>query len=186
MLRPKPVLIPSRTSHQGLSPQIPTKGRRKHRPSSHTALILACIWARATMIPSSMRRVAATTTSACGLTSALSSTVVPKATAAASAPFIGRGHQRRASSSKPSRSDNGSSDIPANQSVAASASAQGQGKTGSEKRKRKSSDRDASTKKLPSVPNTHHMVGEGSLRRHLCSDPYIIHYSLRWPGHYPV
>jgi hypothetical protein len=79
-------------------------------------------------------------------------------------PLLTRGHQRRCSSSKPSRSDNGSSDIPADQSVAASSSTRGQGKASGDKRKRKykqPSDREAAFKKLPSVPNTHHMVGEG-------------------------
>lgn len=110
------------------------------------------------MLPS-VRRVASTATApGSGLTSALASSVLPKAS---SAPFFRRGHQRRASSSKPSRSDNGSSDIP-DQSVPASASARGQGKAGGEKRKRKASGRNAAAKKLPSVPSTHHMVGEGT------------------------
>lgn len=105
------------------------------------------------MLPSSVRRVVPQAGSlAPGLVAS-----APKAAAVASAPFIGRGHQRRSSSSKPSRSDNDASDVSAGQSVAASP--RGHGKAGGEKRKRKA-DREAS-KKLPSVPNTHHMVGQG-------------------------
>jgi hypothetical protein len=113
------------------------------------------------MLPTSVRRVVAAAPQAGSLASSLVSSA-PRATAA-SVPLLTRGHQRRCSSSKPSRSDNGSSDIPADQSVAASSSTRGQGKASGDKRKRKykqPSDREAAFKKLPSVPNTHHMVGE--------------------------
>ncbi|PTD13517.1 hypothetical protein FCULG_00003381 [Fusarium culmorum] len=76
-------------------------------------------------------------------------------------PVFVRNHQRRCSSSKPSKSDNGPNDISAGQSVPATTTP----KSGGEKRKRKSnkdaSDRAASMKKLPSVPSTHHMSQEG-------------------------
>jgi len=106
------------------------------------------------MLPSSVRRVVP---QAGSLAPGLVSSAAPKAVAVASNLFIGRGHQRRCSSSKPSRSDNDASDVSAGQSVAASP--RGHGKAGSEKRKRKAADREAS-KKLPSVPNTHHMAGQ--------------------------
>ncbi|KAF4975239.1 hypothetical protein FZEAL_7946 [Fusarium zealandicum] len=114
------------------------------------------------MLPSSVRRVVSSAVSSApqtGIVSSLAS-AAPK-----TAPVFVRGHQRRCSSSKPSRSDNGSSEIAADQSVpASSTSARGEGKAGSEKRKRKSnkdaSERAASMKKLPSVPNTHHMSQE--------------------------
>ncbi|KAM0556706.1 hypothetical protein ACHAPJ_005765 [Fusarium lateritium] len=108
------------------------------------------------MLPSSVRRVVSSAVSSApqtGIVSSLAS-AAPKTT-----PIFVRGHQRRYSSSKPSKSDNGSSDISAGSSVPASATAP---KSGSEKRKRKSN-KDASTasmKKLPSVPNTHHMSQE--------------------------
>ncbi|CAM1504369.1 Fc.00g019600.m01.CDS01 [Cosmosporella sp. VM-42] len=111
------------------------------------------------MLPSSVRRVVASAVSSApqtGIVAALAS-AAPK-----TAPVIVRSHQRRCSSSKPSRSDNGSSEISAGQTVPAT-SARADGKTGSEKRKRKSKDaseRAASVKKLPSVPNTHHMSQE--------------------------
>ncbi|RSL92979.1 hypothetical protein CEP52_013514 [Fusarium oligoseptatum] len=110
------------------------------------------------MLPSSVRRVASSAISSApqtGVISALASTA-PKAI-----PVFLRNQQRRCSSSKPSRSDNGSSDISADQSVPASTASP---KSGTEKRKRKSSkdasERAASVKKLPSVPNTHHMSQE--------------------------
>ncbi|KAM0440856.1 hypothetical protein ACHAPT_000157 [Fusarium lateritium] len=110
------------------------------------------------MLPSSVRRVASSAISSAphtGIVSALAS-AAPKAI-----PVFVRNQQRRCSSSKPSRSDNGSSEISAGQSVPASTTTP---KTGSEKRKRKSSkdasERAASVKKLPSVPNTHHMSQE--------------------------
>ncbi|KAM5355531.1 hypothetical protein ACJ41O_002177 [Fusarium nematophilum] len=114
------------------------------------------------MLPSSMRRVvssAISSTPQTGVVSSLAS-AAPK-----TSPIVVRSHQRRCSSSKPSRSDNGSNEISAGQSVpASSTSARGDGKAGSEKRKRKSnkdaSERAASFKKLPSVPNTHHMSQE--------------------------
>ncbi|KAF4986036.1 hypothetical protein FGRMN_11012 [Fusarium graminum] len=108
------------------------------------------------MLPSSMRRVVSAASSApqTGIVSAFASTT-PKIT-----PVLLRNHQRRCSSSKPSKSDNGSSEISAGQSVPATTSP----KSGGEKRKRKSnkdaSDRSASVKKLPSVPSTHHMSQE--------------------------
>lgn len=77
--------------------------------------------------------------------------------------MVMRGHQRRFSSSKPSRSDNGSNEFSAGQSVPASSSRH-DGKASGDKRKRKSKEasaRDASFKKLPSVPATHHMSHEG-------------------------
>lgn len=117
------------------------------------------------MLPSSVRRVVASSASQTGLASIASAATKT----VASAPVVFRGHQRRCSSSKPSRSDNGSSDIAAGQSVPASAnSTRGDGKAGSDKRKRKSKEatsRDASMKKLPSVPNTHHMSEEGKAHR---------------------
>ncbi|KAI8719305.1 DUF1713 domain-containing protein [Fusarium sp. LHS14.1] len=110
------------------------------------------------MLPSSVRRVASSAISSApqtGVISALASSA-PKAI-----PVFVRNQQRRCSSSKPSRSDNGSSEISAGQSVPASAASP---KSGTEKRKRKSSkdasERAASVKKLPSVPNTHHMSQE--------------------------
>uniref|UniRef100_A0A8H7TMY3 Uncharacterized protein n=1 Tax=Bionectria ochroleuca TaxID=29856 RepID=A0A8H7TMY3_BIOOC len=110
------------------------------------------------MLPSSVRRVVTAAPQASGLAATLVSSA-PKA--AASAPFISHNHQRRFSSSKPSRSDNGASDLPAGQSVpASSGSSRGQGKAGAEKRKRKAAERDPALKNLPSVPNTHHMSGE--------------------------
>ncbi|CAI6080816.1 hypothetical protein V2G26_011806 [Clonostachys chloroleuca] len=110
------------------------------------------------MLPSSVRRVVTAAPQASGLAATLVSSA-PKA--AASAPFISHNHQRRFSSSKPSRSDNGASDLPAGQSVpASSGSSRGQGKAGGEKRKRKAAERDPTLKNLPSVPNTHHMSGE--------------------------
>ncbi|CAJ0545409.1 Ff.00g088820.m01.CDS01 [Fusarium sp. VM40] len=108
------------------------------------------------MLPSSMRRVVSAVSSApqTGIVSSFASTT-PKTT-----PVFIRAHQRRCSSSKPSKSDSGSNEISAGQSVPAAATP----KSGSEKRKRKSSkdtsDRSASVKKLPSVPNTHHMSQE--------------------------
>ncbi|KAF4453483.1 hypothetical protein F53441_3868 [Fusarium austroafricanum] len=109
------------------------------------------------MLPSSVRRVvsaAVSSTPQTGVVSALTSATTK------TTPVFVRNHQRRCSSSKPSKSDNGSNKISADQSVPAAASP----KSGSEKRKRKSnkdaSDRAASMKKLPSVPNTHHMSQE--------------------------
>lgn len=112
------------------------------------------------MLPSSVRRVVATTTpQAAGLASSVASST-PRAVGS----FFG--HQRRNSSSKPSRSDNGSSELPTGQSVAAAAPAR-PGKNGGDKRKRKASaNGNAAMKALPSVPNTHHMVGEGTYIPH--------------------
>ncbi|KAG6007975.1 hypothetical protein E4U21_005209 [Claviceps maximensis] len=113
------------------------------------------------MLPSSVRRVVCSAPPT-GLASALTSTHrAPVAAVAnvAAAPVFVRGHQRRCSSSKPSRSDNESSGIAAGQSVTAS-TARSESKTGAEKRKRKSKDaseKGVSFKKLPSVPSTHHM-----------------------------
>ncbi|KAJ4164322.1 hypothetical protein LMH87_005999 [Akanthomyces muscarius] len=109
------------------------------------------------MLPSSVRRVAPTA-------AGLAASAAPRAAvaAAASTPVIMRGHQRRFSSSKPSRPDNGSSEFSAGQSVPASSSRH-EGKASGDKRKRKSKEaaaRDASFKKLPSVPATHHMSQE--------------------------
>lgn len=115
------------------------------------------------MLPSSVRRVVTSVVTSApqsGFASAVASSA-PKTGVV----FI-RSHQRRWSSSKPSRSDNGSNEIAADQSVPASNSTRGDGKAGGEKRKRKgkdASDRAASFKKLPSVPNTHHMSQEGLL-----------------------
>ncbi|KAF4507489.1 hypothetical protein G6O67_003981 [Ophiocordyceps sinensis] len=107
------------------------------------------------MLPSSVRRVVV---SAAPQVAALSSS------AAAAAPVLIRDHQRRFSSSKPSRPDNGPGDIPAGQSsVPASTSARAEGKAGGDKRKRKNkdaSDRSASFRKLPSVPTTNHLSQE--------------------------
>lgn len=110
------------------------------------------------MLPSSVRRVvasAASSTSQTGLVSSLASATIK------TTPLFVRNHPRRYSSSKPSKSDNGSNEISADQSVPATTTP----KSGSEKRKRKSnkdaSDRAASMKKLPSVPSTHHMSQEG-------------------------
>ncbi|KHN96845.1 DUF1713 domain protein [Metarhizium album ARSEF 1941] len=110
------------------------------------------------MFPSSVRRVVS---AAPQTGSSLAST--PRAAAAATLPVFVRAHQRRCSSSKPSRSDNGSSNISIGQSVTASNTSRNEGKTSAEKRKRKSkdaSDKGASFKKLPSVPSTHHMSQE--------------------------
>ena len=89
--------------------------------------------------------------------SSLASAALPKS-AAAAAPVFARGHQRRCSSSKPSRSDNGTSGIVAGPSVPASA--RPQGKSTGEKRKRKGKDDTTQSTKLPSVPSTQHMAGE--------------------------
>lgn len=113
------------------------------------------------MLGPSVRRVVSSAVSSApqaGIAATLSSS------AAKTAPVIVRGHQRRWSSSKPSRSDNGANEIAAGQSVpASSGSARADGKAGSEKRKRKAKDaseRASAFKKLPSVPNTHHMSQE--------------------------
>lgn len=112
------------------------------------------------MFSSSVRRVVASAVSSAPQTGA--SAIASSASKAA--PILVYKHQRRCSSSKPSRSDNGSKEISADQSVpASSTSTRGDGKASGEKRKRKSkdaSDRTASVKKLPSVPNTHHMSQE--------------------------
>ncbi|KAH0597914.1 hypothetical protein MHUMG1_04286 [Metarhizium humberi] len=111
------------------------------------------------MFPSSVRRVVSSAPQT-GLASSLASTARAAAT---TVPVFVRGHQRRYSSSKPSKSDNGSSDISTGQSVAASGTTRNEGKTNTEKRKRKSkvaSEKGASFKKLPSVPSTHHMSQE--------------------------
>lgn len=108
------------------------------------------------MLPSSVRRIVASAASTpqTGLVSSIASTTIK------STPILIQNQQRRYSSSKPSKSDNGSNEISAGQSVPATTTP----KSGSEKRKRKSnkdaSDRAASMKKLPSVPNTHHMSQE--------------------------
>ncbi|KAM4058104.1 hypothetical protein HRG_010942 [Hirsutella rhossiliensis] len=111
------------------------------------------------MLPSSVRRVVV---SAAPQAAALASSLGPSS----AAPVLVRGHQRRCSSSKPSRPDNGPGDIPAGQSsvpASASTSARAEGKAGSDKRKRKNkdaSDRSASFRKLPSVPATNHLSQE--------------------------
>ncbi|KAH8179422.1 DUF1713 domain protein [Sarocladium implicatum] len=97
------------------------------------------------MLPSSVRRVVASAPS----TATLASSSTTKA-AAASAPVFLRGHQRRLSSSKPSRPDDGSKDMTA-RSMPSSRP---------EKRKRKAKDHTDQTAKLPSVPSTQHMAGE--------------------------
>ncbi|RBR23506.1 uncharacterized protein FIESC28_03688 [Fusarium coffeatum] len=109
------------------------------------------------MLPSSVRRIvtsAVSSTPQTGLVSSIAPTTIK------STPILIQNQQRRYSSSKPSKSDNGSNEISAGQSVPATTTP----KSGSEKRKRKSSkdasDRAASMKKLPSVPNTHHMSQE--------------------------
>ncbi|CAG2004408.1 hypothetical protein SNK03_000846 [Fusarium graminearum] len=108
------------------------------------------------MLPSSVRRVVASAVSTpqTGVVSSLASATLK------TTPVFVRNHQRRCSSSKPSKSDNGPNDISAGQSVPATTTP----KSGGEKRKRKSnkdaSDRAASMKKLPSVPSTHHMSQE--------------------------
>jgi hypothetical protein len=109
------------------------------------------------MLPSSVRRVVASAVSSTPQTGVVSS--LASATVKTTPVFV-RNHQRRCSSSKPSKSDNGPNDISAGQSVPATTTP----KSGGEKRKRKSnkdaSDRAASMKKLPSVPSTHHMSQE--------------------------
>ncbi|KJZ77481.1 hypothetical protein HIM_03205 [Hirsutella minnesotensis 3608] len=116
------------------------------------------------MLPTSMRRVVSAAPQAASLASSLSAAAAPKTVAGcvASAPVLLRGHQRRFSSSKPSRPDNG--DVASGQSVpASSASARADGKSGSDKKKRSrkdSSERNAAFKKLPFVPNTQHMSHE--------------------------
>ncbi|RDA89132.1 hypothetical protein CP532_2300 [Ophiocordyceps camponoti-leonardi (nom. inval.)] len=115
------------------------------------------------MLPFSVRRaVTAVSLASTGLGSA--SALAPTAS------IIACRHQRRYSSSKPSRPDNDAKDPPANRSVAASpassrsdekasslASSRSDGKAGGgDKRKRKS--KEAPVKKLPSVPETHHMT----------------------------
>lgn len=117
------------------------------------------------MLPSSVRRVVS---SAPPAAAGLASIAVPRAAAATSAskPVVMRGHQRRFSSSKPSRSDNGSNEFSAGQS-SVPASSRHEGKASGDKRKRKNKDSsrgDASFKKLPSVPATHHMSHEGTMK----------------------
>ncbi|KAJ6787194.1 hypothetical protein PWT90_08877 [Aphanocladium album] len=111
------------------------------------------------MLPSSVRRVVSSAPPAAAAGLAASA---PRVAAAVSKPVVMRGHQRRFSSSKPSRSDNGSNEFSAGQSVPASSSRH-DGKASGDKRKRKNKEaaaRDASFKKLPSVPATHHMSHE--------------------------
>ncbi|KFA54985.1 hypothetical protein S40293_02289 [Stachybotrys chartarum IBT 40293] len=111
------------------------------------------------MLPSSVRRVVSSAPQV-GLASCLVS--APKAVASTAPIFVGR-HQRRCSSSKPSRSDNGSKDVAAGSSVPASATTRRDGKTGGESRKRKNKEaaqKPSSFSNLPSVPNTHHMSQE--------------------------
>ncbi|PHH67066.1 hypothetical protein CDD81_4461 [Ophiocordyceps australis] len=101
------------------------------------------------MLPTSLHRVAVAAAPQAGF-APLS---VPRPAVA----LVALSHQRRFSSSKPSRSDK--NDISAGQSVPASSSSA----RGSEKRKRKA--KDASDKaslfnKLPSVPSTNHMSQE--------------------------
>ncbi|KAG6000674.1 hypothetical protein E4U43_001538 [Claviceps pusilla] len=120
------------------------------------------------MLPSSVRRVVCSAPQT-GLASALTSSTprapvaaVANAAAVPALPIFVHGHQRRCSSSKPSRSDNDSSGIAAGQSVTASTS-RSESKTGAEKRKRKgkdASENGATFKRLPSVPSTHHMSQE--------------------------
>lgn len=108
----------------------------------------------ATMLPLSVRRVASSATQT-NLASALGCSAPRNCAAKSLLP----GHQRRYSSSKSSRPDSESSDIPAGQSVTTSTS-----RSGTEKRKRKSKDvsaNGASFKRLPSVPSTHHISQEG-------------------------
>ncbi|KAH7321310.1 hypothetical protein B0I35DRAFT_459916 [Stachybotrys elegans] len=110
------------------------------------------------MLPTSVRRVVASGPQV-GLASCLVSSA-PKAVASSAPVFVGR-HQRRCSSSKPSRSDNGSKDVAEGQSVTASPATRRDGKAG-ENRKRKSKDasRKSTFSNLPMVPNTHHMSQE--------------------------
>lgn len=116
------------------------------------------------MLPSSVRRVVV---SAAPQAAALASSSLGPSSAATAAPVLVRCHQRRCSSSKPSRPDNGPGDISAGQSsvpASSSASARAEGKAGADKRKRKNkdaSDRSASFRKLPTVPTTNHMSQEG-------------------------
>ncbi|KAG5922472.1 hypothetical protein E4U42_005455 [Claviceps africana] len=112
------------------------------------------------MLPSSVRRVVCSAPPT-GLASALASST-PRAAVAnvAAVPVFSRAHQRRYSSSKPSRSDSESSGVAAGQSVTASSTSRSESKSGAEKRKRKSknaSENGASFKGLPSVPSTRHM-----------------------------
>ncbi|KAK5992722.1 hypothetical protein PT974_06138 [Cladobotryum mycophilum] len=111
------------------------------------------------MLPLSVRR-ALSAPQAAGLASSLTA-AAPKV--ATSIPLLCR-QQRRFSSSKPSRSDSESKNgISAGQSVPASSSSCRGSKASGEKRKRKNkdaSDRGAAFKKLPSVPDTHHMSQE--------------------------
>ncbi|PHH83279.1 hypothetical protein CDD82_2459 [Ophiocordyceps australis] len=101
------------------------------------------------MLPSSLHRVAVAAAPQAGF-APLS---VPRPAVA----LVALGHQRRFSSSKPSRSDK--NDLSAGQSVPASSSST----RGSEKRKRKpkdASDKASLFNKLPSVPSTSHMSQE--------------------------
>ncbi|KAG5931302.1 hypothetical protein E4U53_001837 [Claviceps sorghi] len=118
------------------------------------------------MLPSSVRRVVCSAPPT-GLASVLTSSTPRAAVVAvanvAAVPVFVRGHQRRCSSSKPSRSDNESSGVAAGQSVAASSTSRSESKPGAEKRKRKgkdASEKGASFRRLPSVPSTHHMSQE--------------------------
>ncbi|KAI8244453.1 hypothetical protein K4K55_005269 [Colletotrichum sp. SAR 10_96] len=114
------------------------------------------------MLPSSVRRVAASAPQS-PLVSSLS-TSAPRAAATFNLQQVQRpgGHQRRWSSSSPSSpNNNGSKETPAGQNVHASASSSN-AKASGEKRKRKSKDsanRDAA-QKLPSVPSTQHLSQE--------------------------
>ena len=112
------------------------------------------------MLPSSVRRVVAAAP-ASPVVSTLASSV-PRATATHALCFKRNGHQRRASSSKPSSPDNGSKDFSARPSVPSSERAKtGEAKSTGEKRRRKAKDAAPAVKPLPSVPSTQHLSQEG-------------------------
>lgn len=115
------------------------------------------------MLPSSMRRVVSSAPHA-GLVSCFAASTT-KSVAATTAPVFIRGHQRRFSSSKPSRSDSDANDVVTGQSVTASSPASRKdGKANSETRKRKNKDVSQKARstfsKLPSVPPTVHISQE--------------------------
>ncbi len=134
------------------------------------------------MLPSSVRRVVAAAP-ASPVVSTLASSV-PRATATHALSFKRNGHQRRASSSKPSSPDNGPKDFSARPSVPSSSerAKTGEAKSTGEKRRRKAKDAAPAVKPLPSVPSTQHLSQEGkpSSRQHGCG----VFLALLWTNRY--
>lgn len=141
------------------------------------------------MLPSSVRRVVSTApqSGTAAVVSSLASSCsgiigVPRVAAAAGLSYRPptRAHQRRYSSSKPSRTDNGAKEFSARQSPPSSSSSDqpsGGGKKGGsgsgsgseskaagDKRKRKAKDAASEAKPLPVVPSTQHISPEGAFK----------------------